>query len=84
VTKPRYEVFEGADGQHYWHLIAANGEILASSEAYETAEHAREGVEAAEEAAAAAESDRDALAEALEGPASTAEDAAGEVPENEA
>lgn len=54
MTRPRYEVFEGHDGQHYWRLRAANGEILASSEGYETPEHAQEGVEAAEEAAAAA------------------------------
>lgn len=55
MSKPRYEVFEGADGRHYWHLKAANGEILDSSEGYATEENAWKGVEAAKRAAAEAE-----------------------------
>lgn len=57
MGKARYEVFVGADGQHYWRLKAANGEIFAHSEGYETREHAEEGVEAAKEAAKVAETE---------------------------
>ena len=52
MSKPRYEVFEGADGQHYWHLKAANGEILAQSEGYDSEGEAWDGVDAARKAAA--------------------------------
>lgn len=38
---PKYEVHAGADGQFYWRLRAANGEIVASSEGYTTEASAR-------------------------------------------
>lgn len=34
--RPEFEFFTGEDGQFYWRLKAANGEIVASSEGYET------------------------------------------------
>ena len=33
-TMPRFEVFEDVAGQFRWRLIAGNGEIVATSEAY--------------------------------------------------
>lgn len=40
----RIELFEGLDGQHYFHLIAKNGEIMLQSEGYATADGAKNGV----------------------------------------
>jgi uncharacterized protein YegP (UPF0339 family) len=34
---PKYEVFEGHGGEWFWHLKAANGEVIASSEGYSNA-----------------------------------------------
>lgn len=34
IGRPRFEVFLGSDGQGYWRLRAANGEIVAHSEGY--------------------------------------------------
>lgn len=36
-----FEVFPGADGQHYWRLKSINGEIVAQSEGYESAAGAK-------------------------------------------
>ena len=43
----RYEVRESDDGQWYFVLLAANGEIVATSELYTRAEDAQRGIEAA-------------------------------------
>lgn len=43
----RWGVFRGEDKQWYWHLVADNEEVLATSEGYTTKEHAQEGVQAA-------------------------------------
>lgn len=43
----RWGVFRGVDDLWYWHLVAANDEVLATSEGYTTKEHAQEGVQAA-------------------------------------
>jgi uncharacterized protein YegP (UPF0339 family) len=34
------EVFEGVDGQWYWHRKAANHEVIAQSEGFTTKQHA--------------------------------------------
>lgn len=41
-----FEVFKGKDDQYYWRLKAANGEIVAQSEGYNTEDDARWGTEA--------------------------------------
>ncbi len=46
-----YEVFEDKAGEWRWRLVADNGEIVASSEAYTTKEHALRGAETASAAA---------------------------------
>jgi uncharacterized protein YegP (UPF0339 family) len=48
------EPFQGKDGQWYFNLEAANGEIVEPSEGYSTKEHAEEGIESAKKAAAGA------------------------------
>jgi uncharacterized protein len=40
----RIELFEGLDGQHYFHLVAKNGEIMLQSEGYASADKAKQGV----------------------------------------
>lgn len=54
-----FEVFEGQDDEHYWHLRAANGEVLCVSEAYTRGEDAARG--AADAAKAALEASAGAL-----------------------
>lgn len=49
-----FQVFEDASGRFRWRLKASNGEILASSEAYATAEGARQAIAAVSRAANAA------------------------------
>ncbi len=49
----KFEVYE-SHGQYRFRLKAANGEIVASGEAYSTKAGAREGCEAVKRAAAAA------------------------------
>lgn len=46
----KFEVFQGEDEKWYWHLKAANGEIVGQSEGYESkggAEHAIEAIKSA-------------------------------------
>src|SRR5512140_3001530 len=47
VKSGKFETFVGQDGQHYFHLIAANGEKVLGSEGYTSLESAQEGVAAA-------------------------------------
>jgi len=53
---------KGTDGQWYFHLQAANGEIVTQSEGYETEGGAEEGINAAKRAAAEAAAASDHLA----------------------
>jgi uncharacterized protein YegP (UPF0339 family) len=46
IRRGRYEVFCGLGGW-YWRLVAANGEIVAQSEAYTRPADARRGAHAA-------------------------------------
>ncbi len=41
----RFELFEGADGQFYFHLLAGNGELVLDSEGYTTKASAKNGIE---------------------------------------
>jgi uncharacterized protein len=41
----RFEIFEGADGQHYFHVIAKNGENMLRSEGYTSRQGAERGLE---------------------------------------
>jgi uncharacterized protein YegP (UPF0339 family) len=43
-TRERFELFTGEDGQTYFHLRAANGEILLSSEGYTASAAAKDGI----------------------------------------
>jgi uncharacterized protein len=49
------EPFEGKDGKWYWHLKAANGEIVSGSEGYETQGGAERGIDDAKQVAEEAE-----------------------------
>lgn len=40
-----FETFVGQDGQHYWHLLAANGEKVLGSEGYVSLAGAENGIE---------------------------------------
>jgi len=40
-----FEVFEGNDGQFYFHLVAKNGEIVLQSQGYRTKDGAQKGLE---------------------------------------
>jgi uncharacterized protein YegP (UPF0339 family) len=42
--RSHFEVFPGEDDQHYYHLIAANGEVLFVSEGYTRREDAERGL----------------------------------------
>jgi uncharacterized protein YegP (UPF0339 family) len=43
-AEARIETFTGADNQFYFHLVAANGEVVLQSEGYQTAAGAENGV----------------------------------------
>jgi uncharacterized protein YegP (UPF0339 family) len=40
---PKYELFEGHNGEWFWHLKGANGEVVASSEGYSSESDAYRG-----------------------------------------
>jgi uncharacterized protein len=40
----RFETFKGKDGQHYFHLLAANGQKVLQSEGYTTLTSAKKGI----------------------------------------
>lgn len=45
-SKPgKFETFQGIDGQHYFHLLSANGQKVLQSEGYTTLKSAEKGVE---------------------------------------
>lgn len=41
----KWVIFTGANGKFYFHLTADNGEIICQSEAYETKQGARKGID---------------------------------------
>jgi uncharacterized protein YegP (UPF0339 family) len=45
----RFQVFKGVDGQNYFHLRAANGEIVLQSEGYTSKSNALNGIESVRE-----------------------------------
>lgn len=46
ARRGRFELFEGTDGQHYFHLKAANGEVILASEGYKRRRSAEKGITA--------------------------------------
>lgn len=48
MNAPRFEIYKDLDDEFRWRLRAANGEIVASSEAYTSEADARRGVETAQ------------------------------------
>ena len=42
---PVFEIFKDKAGKHRFHLKASNGEIIASSEAYETKQACKDGID---------------------------------------
>ena len=46
MADPVWEVFKDAAGKYRWRLKAANSEIIAQSEAYESKEGALDGIKA--------------------------------------
>lgn len=55
MSTSEYEVFQDVDGEYRWRLKAANGEIVAQSEAYSRKQDAERG------AADAANASREAM-----------------------
>lgn len=51
----KFEIFEDDAGEHRFRLVAPNGEIIAQSEGYASAQKAREGAQAVQEHAPGAE-----------------------------
>ena len=43
----RYELKDSKNGKYYWHLKAANGQIIMSSQMYETKASAEKGMQSA-------------------------------------
>ena len=41
---PKFEIYKGAAGKFRWRLKAPNGEIIATSEAYETKDSCKNGI----------------------------------------
>jgi uncharacterized protein YegP (UPF0339 family) len=44
LTTGKFETFTGKDGQHYFHLLAGNGEKVLASEGYSSASNANAGI----------------------------------------
>jgi len=42
---PKFEIYKGTAGKFRWRLKAPNGEIIATSEAYESKDGCRKGIE---------------------------------------
>lgn len=47
APRPKVEIEEGKDNQHYWHVQGANNEIQAVGEGYTSKQHAERGFEQA-------------------------------------
>lgn len=50
----KFEIFKGSNGNYYFRLKAANGQIIASSEGYSTKQGAQNGIAAVKQVAPAA------------------------------
>lgn len=48
---PKFEIYQGADGEWRWRLKARNSQIVASGEGYKTRAGARRGTDALRRAA---------------------------------
>lgn len=46
MTQAKYEWWQGADADWYWHLKAPNGQIIASGEGYKTKAGVLRGIQA--------------------------------------
>lgn len=57
TNRPHFETFKDTDGEWRWRLKGANGEIVATSEAYTRQADAVRGINDAREAAAQAPSE---------------------------
>jgi uncharacterized protein len=44
-TGARFETFKGIDGKYYFHMLAANGELVLRSQAYTTLASAKKGID---------------------------------------
>lgn len=54
MSNPKFQVFKGKDGQFYFRLKAANGEVIASSEGYTTKQSCLNGIAAIKSVASSA------------------------------
>lgn len=46
MVQPEFEIFKDHQGKFRWHLKAANSEIIAASQSYETKADAEKGIAA--------------------------------------
>jgi uncharacterized protein YegP (UPF0339 family) len=53
----KFVVLKGASGKYHFNLLAANGQVIATSETYERKQSALNGIESMKENAPAAEVD---------------------------
>lgn len=49
MAEPKFEVFEDNRGEYRFRLVAENGEIIATSEGYETKAGCKNGIESVKE-----------------------------------
>ncbi len=54
MENPKFQVFKGHDGQYYFRLKAANGEIICASQGYTTKQSCLNGIAAIKSVAASA------------------------------
>ena len=54
MSNPKFQVFIGEDGQFYFRLKAANGEIICASQGYTTKQSCLGGIEAVKSVAPSA------------------------------
>lgn len=54
MSNPKFQVFIGEDGQFYFKLKAANGEIICASQGYTTKQSCLVGIDAVKSVAASA------------------------------
>jgi uncharacterized protein YegP (UPF0339 family) len=57
MDNPKFQVFKGKDGQYYFRLKAANGEVICGSEGYTTRQSCLNGIEAVKTVAAKAQTE---------------------------
>jgi uncharacterized protein YegP (UPF0339 family) len=49
MKNPKFQVYRGSDGQFYFRLHAANGEIILSSEGYASKSNCQHGIDSVKE-----------------------------------